>query len=532
MNATGRKWLLASTVAMVLMASALDCGKPHGAVARVGGQWIRQDQWMAYLGTHPASSQTDKQERLKGVVRREIAWIRGREAGLCTGPVWEEAAKKNREGLLGQFFLRQQKEMAPFTEAEAKQWYVAHSEERHVLHVLTATREEADLALVKLKRGEPFAQLARSVSKDPSAAINAGDLGWIRRDQVVQEFAEPAFSAAKGETVGPVHSQFGWHVIRVLDVRGPSDSDFDRDKPAIMARMENMRLQKRRAVALEPLRAKMPLQPDMAVLELDRTTVVAPGDEGRIAGRVAGGEITLKDLKEFIGGYMKSSGQSHSLGPATKRDFMEKLADDLRLGEAATQAGIDRRADFAAALWDSEREAALGVFARDFLARCAVGGSELSEFHATHPELFHGPGALHLNVLVANQMEAAQRAMLEASSGVPWASLVDKYGNKEATGEWDLGWVEASDIGKIIQKDILDAMLAGSPGGVYGPVQGPEGYEVLRVLERREGPLLPLDQCRDRVRAAYLEAKGGVILDAYLDGEGRKGISVKVYPVQ
>jgi len=520
--------MTSSSTLLLLCVLALACGRPRDAVARIGDEWITRGQWETYLGTHPAQGPAEQQERLQDLTRREVAWLRARKAGLLAGSAWEEQARKIRNELLAQFYLRQQKEMAPFTEAEAKEYFKAHNEERSVSHILLATREEADLALVRLRRGEAFDKLARSLSKDPSAPTNGGNLGWIRREQVVKEFGDAVFSAKKGDTLGPIHTQFGWHVIVINDVRQPSDSDFEKNKAAIMARMESMRLQKKREIALEPLRQKMPLKAAESVLNMDRTTQAVPGDEGRVAGRVAGQPITLKELKEFIGEYVKSSGQSHSLGVATKVRFMEMLADDVRLVAAATQSGVDQRPDFKAALWDAEREAGLAVFSRDHLARCVVPDAEMAAFYASHMDLFHGPGALRINVLVVDSMEVAQRAMLEATTGTPWERLFEKYANREATGSWDPGWVEASQMSALVPQDFLTAMLTRPPGHVYGPVQGPEGYEVFRVLEKREGPVLPMGECKDRVRAAYLDAHGAEIVNAYLDGEGRKGIPVRI----
>jgi peptidyl-prolyl cis-trans isomerase C len=94
------------------------------------------------------------------------------------------------------------------------------SEETHASHILLASEAEAQEVLKQLEGGADFAALAKEKSTDPSAKTNAGDLGYFKRDQMVPEFAEAAFTIEPG-TVGkaPVKSQFGWHVIRVEDRR-------------------------------------------------------------------------------------------------------------------------------------------------------------------------------------------------------------------------------------------------------------------------------------------------------------------------
>ena len=81
--------------------------------------------------------------------------------------------------------------------------------------------EATALDVIKqLQGGADFATLAKEKSTDPSAKTNGGDLGYFRREAMVPEFAEAAFTIPPG-TIGdkPVKSQFGWHVIKVEDRR-------------------------------------------------------------------------------------------------------------------------------------------------------------------------------------------------------------------------------------------------------------------------------------------------------------------------
>jgi peptidyl-prolyl cis-trans isomerase C len=93
-------------------------------------------------------------------------------------------------------------------------------EEVHARHVLVANEAEAREVLKQLEGGADFATVAKEKSTDPSAQTNGGDLGYFRREAMVPEFADAAFTIQPG-TVGkdPVKTQFGWHVIKVEDRR-------------------------------------------------------------------------------------------------------------------------------------------------------------------------------------------------------------------------------------------------------------------------------------------------------------------------
>ena len=87
-------------------------------------------------------------------------------------------------------------------------------------------RQLADRA----RAGEDFARLALDYSEDPGSGPDGGDLGWFGKGQMVAPFDEAAFGAQAGEIVGPVKTQFGYHVIKVEDRRE------DEDGPKISAR--------------------------------------------------------------------------------------------------------------------------------------------------------------------------------------------------------------------------------------------------------------------------------------------------------
>jgi peptidyl-prolyl cis-trans isomerase C len=98
-------------------------------------------------------------------------------------------------------------------------------EERKVSHILVASEDEAETVIAELKKGADFAETARKYSVGPSAP-KGGDLGFIRRAQVLPEFAEAAFALDDHEVSAPVKTQFGWHVITVTERRVPEPPEF------------------------------------------------------------------------------------------------------------------------------------------------------------------------------------------------------------------------------------------------------------------------------------------------------------------
>jgi parvulin-like peptidyl-prolyl isomerase len=105
------------------------------------------------------------------------------------------------------------------TDAEVEEFYADNREERfeqlEARHILVETEEQAGDVLERLDEGEDFAAVAEDVSIDTASAEQGGDLGEFARGRMVPEFEDAAFAAEIGELVGPVESQFGFHVIEV-----------------------------------------------------------------------------------------------------------------------------------------------------------------------------------------------------------------------------------------------------------------------------------------------------------------------------
>jgi len=102
----------------------------------------------------------------------------------------------------------------------------------------TETKEKALSLLKRLKDGEDFATLAKKYSQDP-AASNGGDLGYFSRGQMVKPFEELAFRLKKGEIGGPVKTKFGWHVIRVDDIKDATVKSFPEVRNQIVTTIKN-----------------------------------------------------------------------------------------------------------------------------------------------------------------------------------------------------------------------------------------------------------------------------------------------------
>ena len=119
------------------------------------------------------------------------------------------------------------------------------------------SEDQAKAIVAQINKGGKFEEIAKKESKDPGSGARGGDLDWANPSSYVAEFTEALVKLKKGEmTATPVKSQFGWHIIRLDDVRDAQLPKLDEVKPQIAQQLQQQKLAKFQ----EDLRAKAKVQ--------------------------------------------------------------------------------------------------------------------------------------------------------------------------------------------------------------------------------------------------------------------------------
>ncbi|MGQ0528534.1 MAG: SurA N-terminal domain-containing protein [Panacagrimonas sp.] len=108
------------------------------------------------------------------------------------------------------------------------------TEERRASHILigfgadkSEAKQKAEKLVPEARTGGDFKALASENSEDPGSKDKGGDLGWVRRGMMVPDFENALFKLKDGEIVGPVETEFGWHVIRLDEIKAPHTRAFE-----------------------------------------------------------------------------------------------------------------------------------------------------------------------------------------------------------------------------------------------------------------------------------------------------------------
>eukprot|EP01012_Entosiphon_sulcatum_P035868 TRINITY_DN45609_c0_g1_i1.p2 TRINITY_DN45609_c0_g1~~TRINITY_DN45609_c0_g1_i1.p2 ORF type:complete len:293 (-),score=82.47 TRINITY_DN45609_c0_g1_i1:265-1143(-) len=234
-------------------------------VARVGDQEIHRSEVVEAYKTLPeqfAQIPMDAifGELLQQLVDRRVMAIDAAKKGYADDPEVARKLELLKERVMEEAYVSREIE-AKVTDAMMKAKYdkiIADNpaeEEVRARHILVDSEEEAKKLKAELDKGADFADLANKKSKDARDG-SGGDLGYFTRERMVPEFAEAAFKAEVGKVVGPVKSQFGWHLILVEDKRKQAPPAFDDVKP----QLKDMVAQELTAARVEELKKGLKIE--------------------------------------------------------------------------------------------------------------------------------------------------------------------------------------------------------------------------------------------------------------------------------
>jgi peptidyl-prolyl cis-trans isomerase C len=212
-------------------------------IAVVNGKPIpkaRADEIIAELVKSGQKETTELDEKVKEtLITRELVMQEADKRKLGQDPLVQQSIENSRQQVLFSALAIDYMKANPPTEAEMHQKYdevVARmiGKEYKVHHILVAKETDAAAILKQLKAGASFEELATKSSIDSGSAAKGGDLSWIATDTLVPEFADALTKLQKGAyTKTPVKTQFGYHIIRLDDVRDRKIDPYEEVKPRV-----------------------------------------------------------------------------------------------------------------------------------------------------------------------------------------------------------------------------------------------------------------------------------------------------------
>ncbi|HEY5580408.1 MAG TPA: peptidylprolyl isomerase [Rhodoferax sp.] len=255
-----------STIAAAALLSTLAPAVLAQNVAIVNGKAVplaRVDALAQQVARSGRPVTPEMQGQLKDeVIAREIFMQEAKKQGLDTTEDFRTQMELARQTLLIRELFANYQKTSPVSDADIKAEYdkfaAANSgKEYRARHILVEKEDQAKAIIAQLKKGGKFDEIAKKSSKDPGSGAKGGDLDWANPSNYVPEFSQALIKLTKGQTTEtPVKSQFGYHIIRLDDVRDAQLPKFDDVKPQIAQQLQQQKMSKYQ----EELRAKAKIE--------------------------------------------------------------------------------------------------------------------------------------------------------------------------------------------------------------------------------------------------------------------------------
>ena len=224
------------------------------AIATVNGKQIKQSVYDVITKDITASGQkiddNTKNAIINELVSSELVYQEAQRLGLDKQPDFLVREELGRRKLLTNVFLQDYLKKNPVSDADTKAAYEQYKKaygdkEYNARHILVKTEAEAKDIIAQLNKGSDFAKLAKEKSLDPGSKDKGGDLGWFSPASMVKPFSDVAANLQKGAiSASPVQTQFGWHVIKLIDTRPAQPLAYEKVKDGLQKNLQQRQLEK------------------------------------------------------------------------------------------------------------------------------------------------------------------------------------------------------------------------------------------------------------------------------------------------
>jgi parvulin-like peptidyl-prolyl isomerase len=529
-------------------------GDSH-VVAKVGNMKITAEEIDNYFNRIDARFPSfdreyeEKRRLLDSLINQRLLIIGAYEKGLENhDDVLTVMEGEKHKFLLDVMFEKEIIDKAMPSEAEIRDWYDRSAEELHAAHIVVDSLSTAQEVLKKLKEGENFEKLALEYSIDPTVKRNQGDLDWFVWGMYVDEFQNAAFKLKPGEISAPVKTQYGYHIIKLID-RRPSENrkSFEEAKDQIRDVILERRKRKLMQDYVEKLRAEYPITVEKPTCEfvLKKLATIYPDtigtrprwrnnfdlqqldrDEKNLPiGTYDGGQLTLGEYLTNLPRLPDARRPDFDSYDSLKEViFQMSLMDILRI--EAEKLGYDKSDEYKEKLKRFRELAMADIMRNDTIpASVEINEGEVQEYYDNHKDEFEIPARYHLLEVQFDNLDSAKRYVQRISTEGEFRRTArqrtQRPGKKKVEG--DLGFIVHDQY-----PNLYDAADTLSSGRIGGPVLSGGRYSIFWILEHHEPEVSPYERVKQRIVELITREKGDSLYEDWL-ADMKKRINIEVY---
>ena len=543
-----RKVNLLLCLGLFSLALIWGCAKKEGKiVAKVGEREItvedleNQYNQQSRLIIKGRSELDRRRDALDKLIQDQVVILGAYKEGLDNEVKNDTAFQKQQDQiLLRELYNKEILAKSEVSESELKEHYEKLKEEIHAWHILVETKAQADSIYQQLKEGADFGELAKERSIDPSAPNNAGDLGFFGWGRMVPEFQEEAFKLKDGEISRPVETNYGWHIIKLVERREVDQPPYEEAKEMIRSNLRRDKTQRRVREYFEELKKKVNFELNEEALDIlmSKKTEIPPDTLGlrRMGDKLEidrftdeeknmtlfsykGGQVTVED---FVGQfnnippmYRPRLNEKDKIGEAAFQiivtDILLEKAHDQKLGNTK---------DFKEN-WQKSMELEMANRMRSDVILKGVGitDEEIQSYYDRHPDRYEKPAEVHIKEILVKTEDEASDILKQLKKGADFEKLAEEKTIRTYVKN------QGGDLGSFRRSrypELFDAAFQMKKGELKGPIkitdqQFGENYAVIKLIEKKEAEKTPLEEIKDQVTSQARREKDNNIFNQWVD---------------
>jgi peptidyl-prolyl cis-trans isomerase C len=553
-----RKVNLLLCLGLVSLALIWGCAKKEGkVVAEVGDRKItveeleEQYQRASRLIIKGRSELDRRRDALDALIRDQVVILGAYKEGLDKEVENDTAFQKQKDQiLLNELYKKEILAKSEVSESEMKSYYEKLKEEVHAWHILVETKAQADSVYQQLKEGADFGELAKEKSIDPSAQNNAGDLGFFGWGKMVPEFQEEVFKLKEGEISKPVKTNYGWHIIKLIERKEVEQPPFEEAKDMIRSKLQRDKTEKRVKEYFDELKKKVNFELNDQALDLlmSKKTETPPDTLGL---RRMGDQL---DLEKFTDEEKNMVLFTYKGGQVTVGEFVEqfnsmppmyrpKLDEKEKIGEIAFQSivrdllveiardqKLENSEDFKESWLNSvEQEMIKRMRGEVILKGVGITDEEIKNYYDTHRDRYEKPAEVQVKEILVKTEEEATDILNQLKRGANFEKLAEEKTIRTYVKN------KGGDLGSFPRTrypELFDAAFQMEKGELKGPIkindrQFGESYAVIKLIEKKQAEKTPLDEIKDQVTVQARREKDNRIFNQWID-EQKARLTIKI----
>lgn len=237
-------------------------------LAVVAGEEITQEEFNLFLQAVPREQQAYlsnpqfREQCLQQFIALRLFAKEGEEMKLDETEEFKTMITNAKRDIIAQMVMHELMKQVTVTEEEMKAYYEANKAQYQkgetvcAKHILVDEEEKCNEILAAIQRGEVAFEMAAQEHSNCPSGSKGGDLGEFGKGQMVKEFEDAAFTAEIGVVVGPVKTQFGYHLIKVEEKKEASETPFEEAKPMLQRTLLQKKQNEAYAAKVKELREK------------------------------------------------------------------------------------------------------------------------------------------------------------------------------------------------------------------------------------------------------------------------------------